>query len=178
MGASKFRRARQSRPHPAPARIQRGVIRRAIEIHHVARMDGHQHGCTHFACKCIQAFNMPIGVGNTPRRRRHARGQFIRQPLTVVRQADQQGRGATMQRKNVHRHSVRVPSTSKCARDQRPVLILGSSFNAMDSTDGPAGSVPHPPQLAQPLPLPQLPLLASAGCTHRPSACAMRPRCG
>ncbi len=50
---------------------------------------------------------MPVGIGHAARGRRQARGDVVRQLGAVMRQADQERRGAAMQREGFHCAIVR-----------------------------------------------------------------------
>ena len=77
--------------------IQRDVVGRAVEVDDVARIPRHQHRGAELVRECVQARHVPIGIGHAARGIGHARGEFGRQLGAVVRQADEQRRGAAMQ---------------------------------------------------------------------------------
>ena len=92
------------------ARVQRGVVGRTVEIDHVARIARHQHRCAQFTRERVQPRHMPVGVGYGARRVGHARGDGGRDFAAVVRQADQQRRGAAMESVGVGGHSPVIPN--------------------------------------------------------------------
>ncbi len=60
------------------SRIQIGVVRRAIEIDHIARMGGDYHRRANFFQKIIQRFQMPVGIGQLECGVGHADGYVFR----------------------------------------------------------------------------------------------------
>ena len=98
--------------------IQRRIVRWAIEVDHITRIQRHDHRRAQFARKRIQARDMPVGVGHAPRSGHHARGKFVRKHAAIVRQTDQQRRTAAVQGEGLHR-AIIAKTQPVCRRSLR-----------------------------------------------------------
>ena len=78
-------------------RVQRGVVRRPVQIDHITRPARHQDRGAQLPGEVVQARHVPVGIGHPACRIGQSRGDVLRQRGTVVRQADQQRRAARVQ---------------------------------------------------------------------------------
>ncbi|MCY1219687.1 hypothetical protein D9M72_316720 [compost metagenome] len=79
------------------AGIQVGIVGRAVQVDHVARMRGDQHRGAEFAGKAVQAFQVPVGVGHGAGLGGEALRDRSRQVRADVRHRYQQRARAAMQ---------------------------------------------------------------------------------
>src|SRR5690606_26094042 len=96
------------------AGIQRGVVRRAVEVDHVARVARADDRGAQLAGKGVQARDVPVGIRHAAGAVGQARGDVGGKFAAVVRQADQQRRVALVQVEDV----VHAPIVGACAHRQ------------------------------------------------------------